>query len=177
VRLGFCLQVNLLIVFPTELKFLTSSFLDYGPPCPLRSSSIVTERISFKLFSLIMVDWKDPAVLAKWASLFANLSRVTSDAYSVEVLRTSVYDYEIVTMKRRSGPCWQVLFCSIRRLLRRPLHASSMFSACAGGFTHARARLLWMHTCMSTDGIMNESFATSRPSSSVERHATTRDED
>jgi len=47
-----------------------------------------------------MVDWKDPAVLAKCASLLANLSYVTSGGYTAEVLRTSVYDYEIMIKKR-----------------------------------------------------------------------------
>jgi hypothetical protein len=47
-----------------------------------------------------MVDWKDPAVLAKCAFLFVNLSHVTAGAYTMEVLRTGVYDYEIVTRKR-----------------------------------------------------------------------------
>jgi len=47
-----------------------------------------------------MVDWKDPEVLAKCASLFNNLGHVTSGAYGAEVLHTGVYDYEIVTRKR-----------------------------------------------------------------------------
>ena len=47
-----------------------------------------------------MVDWKDPAVLAKCASLFADLSHITSGAYAMEIVRASVYDYEILTRKR-----------------------------------------------------------------------------
>lgn len=47
-----------------------------------------------------MADWKDPAVLVKCASLLANLSYVSSGAYTAEVIYTSVYDYEIVTRKR-----------------------------------------------------------------------------
>lgn len=47
-----------------------------------------------------MADWKDPEVLVKCAALLANLSYVSSGAYTAEVIHTSVYDYEIVTRKR-----------------------------------------------------------------------------
>ena len=64
-----------------------------------------------------MVDWRDPAVLAKCVSLFANLSHVTSGAYTVEILRTIVYDYEIVTRKRP----WKWTMLASTRSLRYSL--------------------------------------------------------
>lgn len=47
-----------------------------------------------------MDDWKNPAILAKCASLLANVSFATSGAYTTEMLYTIVYDYEIVTRRR-----------------------------------------------------------------------------
>lgn len=48
-----------------------------------------------------MVNWNDPAVIQKCAAVFGNLIHITAGAYALDVLFTSVYDWEIVTGKRR----------------------------------------------------------------------------
>ena len=102
-----------LVADPHALDSHSSFPLDCTPSRrPLLSSSIALH--SLILFFLIMVDWKDPAVVAKCASLFANLSHVTAGAYTVEVLRTSVYDYEIVTRKRPWKWTMPASTCSLR---------------------------------------------------------------
>jgi hypothetical protein len=62
-----------------------------------------------------MVDWNDPAVIVKCPSLFFNLRYVTVGAYTMEVLRTSVYDYEIVIRRR---PWKWTMLASIHSLRR-----------------------------------------------------------
>lgn len=48
-----------------------------------------------------MVNWSDEAVIKKCAALFGNLVHITAGAYALDVLFTSVYDWEILTGKRR----------------------------------------------------------------------------
>ncbi len=48
-----------------------------------------------------MVNWNDPAVIQKCAAVFGNLIHITAGAYALDVLFTSVYDWEIMTGKRR----------------------------------------------------------------------------
>ena len=48
-----------------------------------------------------MVNWSDPAVIQKCAHVFGNVVHITAGAYALDVLFTSVYDWEIVMGKRR----------------------------------------------------------------------------
>ena len=48
-----------------------------------------------------MVNWSDPAVIQKCAAVFANIVHITAGAYALDVLFTSVYDWDIITGKLR----------------------------------------------------------------------------
>jgi hypothetical protein len=78
----------------TPLSSLSTAWLP-----PLLLSPVGAERTSVIHIFLIMIDWNDPTVVTKCAFLYINLSDVTAGAYTMEVLWTSVYDYEIVTRK------------------------------------------------------------------------------
>lgn len=59
-----------------------------------------------------MVNWSDPAVIQKCAAVFGNLIHITAGAYALDVLFTSVYDWEIIMGKRRRK--WIMLVPSLR---------------------------------------------------------------
>jgi len=48
-----------------------------------------------------MVDWSDQAVVMKCVVVFGNIVHITAGAYALDVFFTSMYDWDIITGKRR----------------------------------------------------------------------------